>query len=84
MIWGRVRRLSLLGLMVAGAAVFAPPASAATIDVACGNVTALRNAITTANATAAADTIEVTGAPCNFDVPNAAVVQAAGDTGPGR
>ena len=56
-------------LAIIGCGAMAQQASAATINVACGDVTGLRNAITDANATAGADTIEIADAsPCTFSL----------------
>ena len=79
-------RLGKRGVLASGVAglviaATAASASAATFPVPCGDVNALRTAITTANNTAGDDTIDVTGAPCVFNVANAAVVQAGGNTG---
>ena len=51
-----------------------------TFNVACGDVAALRAAITSANATLAADTINVTGGPCSFTLHDS-VDPAAGGNG---
>ncbi len=56
----RVRR-SAIALAIAFIAAGVQDASAANINVACGDNAALAAAITTANGTAAADTIDVTG-----------------------
>ena len=55
----------------------APPQ---TFSVACGDVVALRAAITAANATLAADTIDVTGGPCTFTLHDS-IDPAAGGNG---
>ncbi len=68
-------------LAIIGCGAVAQQASAATINVACGDVTGLRNAITDANATAGADTIEIADAsPCTFSLTNP-VDPAAGGIG---
>ena len=49
-----------------------------TIPVPCGDVAALKNAITAANATFAHDTIDVTGGPCTFTLTTVADAAAGG------
>src|SRR5690349_10051852 len=61
-------RAVVLALVAAGMAAFAAPASAVNIPVACDagvNGTNLRNAITTANGTAAADVLDL-AANCTY------------------
>jgi hypothetical protein len=81
------RRLSRLALSAAlGAAAvfaFAGSADAATLSVSCGDTAGLVSAITSANSTTDADTIDVTGAPCanGFVLTSAASPAAGNDTG---
>jgi hypothetical protein len=71
--------LAVFGAFLAAAGT----AQAATINVACGNTTALVNAITTANGTTAADTINVTGAPCGSGTSAGFVLTTAAAPGSG-
>ncbi|WP_205698403.1 choice-of-anchor Q domain-containing protein [Conexibacter sp. SYSU D00693] len=80
---GRKVRAGLLALISASAcAVAAAPASAATIPVACNGATgdpaALNAAVTTANGTPAADTIQIAG-PCTFTYTTPAAPAAGGN-----
>ena len=83
----RGRSLLVCAAAVAGLLAIAPAANAATISVPCGNTAALVSAINTANGTAVADTIDVTGAPCGtgtsagFVLTTAAAPSGGNDTG---
>lgn len=63
-------------LLLAAFAVICASAQAATIPVTCGQSAALASAVTTANATSAPDTIEVTGGPCTFSLTAPAAIGA--------
>jgi hypothetical protein len=79
------RRTAALVLPLAAVLATAAPSSAgaATINVACGNTAALNAAITSANSTTAADTIEVTGAPCGSGASAGFVLTSAAAPGSG-
>jgi Big-like domain-containing protein len=78
-----VRSAGLAGLAALLMAAAPSSAGAATFNVACGNTAALSSAITSANSTTTADTIEVTGAPCGSGATAGFVLTTAAAPGSG-